>query len=98
MTAGDTATFTVRPENTGSSVVNVGGTGTLFPEFGALVMAQKRGNQELTEIDCYRCKGAGMPLNFDQNAFSEYDIKVKLMYDSVQDAVFGFRWVQPSNT
>lgn len=98
LVTGDTATFNVRPENSGNMLVNIGGSGTLFPEFGALVLGQKRGNQEMFEIDCYRCKGAGMPLNFDMNAFSEYDIKIKVIYDSVADGVFGVRAIQPSNT
>lgn len=97
--AGDTAQFSCLPENSANVSVNIGSsTGTVFPEFGAICMAQKRGTQELTEIDVYRCKGAGMPLNFDQNTWSEYDIKIKCMYDSVQDGVFGMRYVQPTNS
>lgn len=99
MTIGDTATFDVLPDNTANASVNIGSsTGTVFPEFGSICMAQKRGTQELTELDVYRCKGAGMPIGFDMNAWSEYDIKIKCMYDSAQDGVFGMRYVQPSNS
>lgn len=99
MTIGDTATFIVRPDNSGNTVVNIGSSsGTLFPEFGAIIHAQKRGDQELFEIDAYRCIGNGMPINFDYNKWSEYDIKVKLMYDAAQDGVYGIRAVSPSNT
>jgi hypothetical protein len=98
MTIGDTAEFSVLPDNTVNVSVNIGSsTGTVFPEFGSICMAQKRGTQELTELDVYRCKGAGMPIGFDQNVWSEYDIKIKCMYDSVKDGVFGMRYVQPSN-
>lgn len=99
MVAGDTATFTVRPDNTANTVVTVGSSaGTVFPEFGAIVHAQKRGDQELSELDIFRCIGNGMPINFDMNAWSEYDIKVKCMYDSVLDGVYMARFVSPSNT
>lgn len=99
MTTGDTATFSVLPDNTTSTAVNIGSSaGTLFPEFGAILHAAKRGDQELNEIDVYRCIGSGMPVNFNENAWSEYDIKVKCLYDSAQDGVFGYRYVFPSNT
>jgi hypothetical protein len=95
MTVGDTATFQVLPENTGSMSVDIGSsTNTKFAEFGAIVMAAKRGNGELFEIDCVRCKAAGMPINFDQNAFSEADVKIKCLYDSVLDKVFSLRAVK----
>ncbi len=97
MTTGDTATFEVRPINTGSMTVTVGGVANqTFPEFGAIIMAQKRGNQELTEIDCFRCKAVGMPINFEQNAFSETEIKIKALYDSTADGVFKMRTVKPA--
>lgn len=94
LVAGDTATFETRPENTGSMQVDIGSTvNTSFAEFGAVVMAAKRGNGELFEIDCVRCKAAGMPINFDQNVFSEADVKIKCLYDSVLDKVFSLRSV-----
>lgn len=97
MTAGDTATFEVRPVNSGSMTVTLGSVANqIFPEFGAIVMAQKRGNQEMFEIDVYRAKGAGMPINFDYNAFSEAEVKVKLIYDSVKDGIAGIRTVKPA--
>lgn len=99
MTVGDSATFYVLPDHTGASTVVIGGIADqVYPEFGAIVMAQKRGNQEMVEIDCYRCKAAGMPLNFSENAWAEGDVKIKLLYDSSLDGVFQFRHVKPSGT
>lgn len=100
-TSGDTATFMVRPvgtQTTGMTVTIGGRADQYFPEFGAIVMAQKRGNQELIELDCYRCKAAGLPLNFEQNAWSNGDVKIQLMYDDAQDGLFSVRHVKPSNT
>lgn len=99
MTVGDSATFYVLPDHTGATTVVIGGVADqVFPEFGAIIMAQKRGNQEMVEVDCYRCKAAGMPLNFAENAWSEGDVKIKLLYDSSLDGVFQFRHVKPSGT
>lgn len=99
LTTGDTATFYVRPEGTGGMTVVVGGRADqMFPEFGAICMAQKRGNQELLELECYRCKAAGMPLNFEANAWSQGDVKVDLMYDQTQDGLFAVRYVKASGT
>lgn len=93
---GDTATFEVLPEHSGASTVVVGSAANqTFPEFGAIVMAQKRGNGELFEFDCYRCKASGMPIGFEQNAWSESDVKVKCFYDSALDGVFKVRAVKP---
>lgn len=97
MTTGDTATFEVRPINDGSTTVRVGSSADqTFPEFGAIVHAQKRGNQEIIEIDCFRCKGAGMPLGFEPNAFSEAEVKVKVFYDSEKDGIFDFTHIKPA--
>jgi hypothetical protein len=99
MTVDDTATFEVRPVNNGGMTVRVGSSAdSSFPEFGAIVMGQKRGNQELVELDCFRCKGAGMPLNFEQNAFAEAEVRVKVLYDIDRDGVFDIRYVKPSNS
>jgi hypothetical protein len=96
-TTDDTATFDVRPVNTKSTTVRIGGvTGQSFPEFGALIYAQKRGNQEMMELDVFRCKGAGMPIPFEMGAFASYEIKVKCLYDESKDGLFDMRHVSPS--
>lgn len=97
MTTGDTATFEVRPVNSKSMTVTIGGVSDqLFPEFGAIIMGQKRGNQEMVELDALRVKGVGLPINFEYNAWSEAEVKAKLLYDSTQDGVFKVRHVTPA--
>lgn len=88
MTTGDTATFDVRPVNTGNSSVNVGSPTNVIPEFGALIIAQKQGQGALFEIDAYRVKASGVPFGFAEKAFSEIDVKAKLLYDSAKDGVY----------
>jgi hypothetical protein len=93
-TTGDTATFEVRPVSTQLSTVTIGGLANQsFPEWGALVYGQKRGNGEMFEIDCFRCKSAGAPLPFEMGQFAAYELKVKLLYDSARDGLFSMRHV-----
>lgn len=92
MNVGDTASFSTRGINSKSTTVSIGGAANqVMPEFGLLMMAQKRGSDELTEVDAVRCKASGMPINFNQNQFSELDVKIMAFYDSVKDKVFDFR-------
>jgi hypothetical protein len=93
----DTAEFTVRPLNSLSTTVRIGGiTSQSFPEFGALVYAQKRGNGEMIEFDMFRCKGAGMPLPLEMGAFAAFEVKVKCLYDDAKDGLFDMRHISPT--
>jgi len=96
MAAGDTATFRVRPPNSGSSEIVVGSVaGQVFPEFGAIVIAQKRGNGEMVEVDLFRCKAAGMPVPFETNAFAQTEITAKALYDTALDGVYKMVAIKP---
>jgi hypothetical protein len=94
MTVGDTAQFEVRPINNGSSVIDIGDVGTNFPEFGAIVYAQKRGSGEMFEIECYRCLGAGLPMNFEEKAFAQAELTIKVLKDFALDRVMRIRAIQ----
>lgn len=96
-TIGDTATFEVQPPFTKSMSVAIGANSDVFPEFGAILMAKKRGNLEMMEIDAHRCKGVGLPLGFEENAFSEAEIKVECFYDSSLNRVLSVRHISPSS-
>lgn len=96
MTVGDTATFEVRPINTKSSTVRIGSSAdSVFPEFGCIVMSQKRSTGEMFEIDLFRCKAIGMPINFEKDAWSEAEVKVSAFYDTDKDGIFDLRHVTP---
>lgn len=96
-TVSDTATFEVKPPSTKSMAVAIGSGSDVFPEFGAILLAKKRGNLEMTEIDAHRCKAVGLPLGFQENAFSEAEVKVECFYDSTLDRVFSMRHISPSS-
>ena len=94
---GDTATFEVRPPNNGSMDVTVGKIADQnWPEFGAIVMANKQSDGQMFEIDALRCKAAGLPIGFARNTYSPAEVTVKLMYDSAVDGVYKIRHVEPT--
>jgi hypothetical protein len=95
-TIGDTATFEVQPPLLKSMSVAIGANSDVFPEFGALVYAKKLGSGEMMEIDAHRCKGVGLPLGFEENAFSEAEVKVECFYDSTLNKVLTVRHVSPN--
>lgn len=94
MTTGDTAEFTSQPPSTRQMTVTLGASGIVYPEFGAIIMSQRRGTGELTEIDVYRMKGVGFPMGFDAAKWSEATAKATVLYDSVLNAVASIRYVQ----
>jgi len=88
LTAGDTAVFSLRAKNTGSSEVVIGSNSETYKEVGLLIAAQKRGTGEMFIVDCYRAKGVGMPINFTEKEFSEAEITMKLRKDTGRNGVF----------
>ena len=96
MTTGDSAYYRSRPINNKSMTVVIGKMADEFPEFGALMLGQKRSNGEMVEIDAYRCKSAGLPMNGAEKAWWESEIKMKALYDDTLDGVFEVNHVSPT--
>jgi len=95
--AGSTATFEVRPPNSGSMDVTIGQlSDQAFPEFGAIIMAAKQGTGEMVEIDALRCQAAGLPIGFARNSYSPAEVTIKMLYDSALDGVFKVRHISPT--
>lgn len=88
MTVGDTAEFELRPQNSGSTVIKVGANTDIFPEIRLMTMAAKQGTGALFELDIFRVKGVGLPINMTEKAFSEASITAQSYYDSVKNGVF----------
>lgn len=95
MTADDTATFEVRSANSESMDVVIGGAGDVFPEWGAIVVAQKRGTSEMFEIDLFRVKAVGLPIGFNTNEFSQAEITAQAFYDSNRNGIMSVRHIKP---
>ena len=97
MTTGDTATFDSRPINTESEEVVVGSSTEVFNDFGLIISAQRPGDKYMTLIDCYRVAGAGLPINFTENAFSESSISMQLYRDTTRDGLYKLERVKATN-
>lgn len=95
--SGDTATFEVKPPSSKSMSVLIGENSAVFPEFGAILMAKKRGNLEMFEVDAFRCKAVGLPIGFEENAFSEAEVKAEVFYDSAKNGIMSVRSILPSS-
>lgn len=96
LVAGDTATFSVRPVTTKTSMTAVfGGLSDVFPEFGTLLYSAQRGNGEIFETDVYRVKSIGLSLGAQEKAYSEYSVTGKASYDSDRQGVFDVRHIAP---
>lgn len=93
---GDTATFSVLPLSSSTTQIVVGQSTDTFPAFGALLLAQKRATQEMFEINAHYCVGGGLPIDFAENAFSQPDLTMTCLYDSVLNKVFTIRHIIPS--
>lgn len=90
-TTGDTAYFEVRPVNTSNISVTIGGVSDTFPEFGMVAYAQQRGSGAMFEIDMFRCKAIGLPINLTPQEFSEAEVTVKAFYDSTRSGIMSIR-------
>ncbi len=97
LTTGDSATFEIRPINTKSTTVTIGGSADVNAEFGAVVMAQKRATGEMFEADMLRCLGSGLAIPLEEFKWSETELKIMGFYDSSADAVLKLRHVSPTN-
>lgn len=96
MVVDDTASFEVLPPSSKSSNIVVGGSADTFPAFSALLLAQKRATGEMFEIDAHNCVGGGLPINLEETAFSQPELKMTCLYDSALDRVFTIRSIFPT--
>jgi hypothetical protein len=96
MTVGDTAEFYVEPIFDSKTSVVVGATSDVFPEHGAIIIAQAKGDGQMMDVEAYRVKALGLPLGFDEKAFSETEVTAECFYDSAKNAVLRIRHVDPT--
>lgn len=87
MTVGDSAYFDVRPAHSGGSEILVGSETAEFPAFGAFIVAQKRSNKEIFQVQAFNCVGSGMPLPMQEKTWMISDLTMKLLRDESSDAV-----------
>lgn len=86
----DTAEFYVRKPNTSSIELIFGQSGAEFSEVGVIIAGQKQADGTISYMELYKCKAAGMPIQFGSKAWSEWSIKIKALYDTDKDAIGRF--------
>lgn len=96
MTVGDTASFEVRPINSGSREVTIGATTETFNDFGLIITAGRQGDGTMCELDCFRVAGAGLPINFTENAFSETSVTLQMYRDTTKNGIYKYRDIKAS--
>jgi len=87
MTVGDTCFFDVLPAHTGGSEITIGSETSSFPAFGAFLVAQKRSNGEIFQVQAFNCVGSGMPFPMQEKTWMISDLTMKMLRDDSQDAV-----------
>ena len=97
MVSGETAVFEALPPSTRSFSVTIGNPIDRCPEFGAYLVAEVASNGRMYVIDCFRCRGIGMPIQFEEKAFSEAEIKCEVFYDSTANGICSIRDITPAS-
>lgn len=97
LTIGDTARFTAKPINTGSTDVVIGSSTEVFKDFGLLLAAQRAGDGAMQLVDLYRVSGSGMPIVMTENAFSELSTTVTAYRDNVRNGVYSVKTITSSS-
>ena len=92
---GDTATFQVTPPDSASIKVRFGGTADVFKTFSAVVTGEQLGDGRMVDIDIFKIKAVGMPLNFAEKAWSEAEVTGEAFYDSEKNGVFDLDYTTP---
>lgn len=96
MVAGDTAEFDINPPSIEQMDVKIGEFGVCVPNFGAIVVAQKKSDGSMWQFDCFNVKALGFPFAMEEKAFNEAEITATLLYDSEQDGVLKARYLKPA--
>jgi len=87
MTTGDTAYLRAASAHGGVSSITIGESSMSFPEHGFIGLGAKRGDNSLFEIEAFKAIGGGFPIGLEETVFSIPELTIKLLYDSVENAV-----------
>jgi hypothetical protein len=87
----DTAEFYVRKPNTSSIELLFGQAAAEFTKVGVIIAGQKQSDGTISYMELYNCLAAGMPIGFNEKAWSDWSVKIKALYDSSKDAIGCFR-------
>lgn len=90
LVTGDTASFTSRAINDGSTEVIIGSDTSTYIDVGLILHSQKQKNGTIVSIDIFRALGIGIPFNLTEKAFAESEITWKAQRDVGRGGVFEY--------
>ena len=94
MTALDSAYFKVAAAHGGISEIDVGASSSEFVEHGQYLLAQKRSNGDLFEIQAYRVLAGGIPISLEETTFAIPELTAKMLWDEVENKVYTIRAIK----
>lgn len=97
LVTGDTASYTTKAINDGSTDVVIGSDNDQFIDVGLILHGQRQKDGTINEIDIYRGLGIGMPFNFAEKAFFEGEVAWGAQFDTARSGVFSYRSVMDTN-
>jgi len=97
MVTGDTASFSSKAINDGSTDVVIGSDTDQFIDVGLYLTGQRQKDGTVNFIDIYRGLGIGMPFNFAEKAFFEGEVPWGAQFDTVRNGVFSYGSVIDTN-
>lgn len=96
MEVGDSATVKIAGAHSGISEIEIGKTGSVFPEHGLVAMAAKRSNGDMLEIDIHKAVGGGFPIALEETVFSIPELTIKLLFDTCEGKIATIRKIKGS--
>ena len=85
MVAGDSAIFFVQKPHGGAYSTIIGAQPMEFSEYGCNIVSEANGGV-MYDLLLYRVKAAGMGFPFKEKNYSDYNVNMSVMYDSVKNA------------
>lgn len=93
---GDSASFFIRKPNFNGFSMVVGAAESSFSEFGMYAIGKKKSDGQIIMLDIFKCKAAGMPISFKENAYSEWQVNLQVLWDSEKNASYKILGTRPN--
>jgi hypothetical protein len=99
MTTGDVAMFEITKPHNGLRKYSIGTTGSVNPDVAIIAYGAIRADGSVTKIFLPKVKLAGLPLNFTEKAFGEYEVTGIAMratdpFNTAQEIVADVSYIQ----
>ncbi|ACC98499.1 hypothetical protein Emin_0946 [Elusimicrobium minutum Pei191] len=97
VSAGNVASFEVRPPNNGGYSVSVGKNG-VGREVGIMVVFPRQSDGSMFVLDMPRCSVGGLPLAWDERAWAELELAATPLIDQCTGEVYNLKTLYPAQS